>query len=62
MKIITVSLSTLFLLGTLTACGENNIDGENVNSENVEENNPSLDENNEVNEGIDDPVNNVDED
>jgi hypothetical protein len=56
------SLSTLFLLGTLAACGENDIDGENVNSENVEEDNPSLNENNEVNDGIDEPVDNVDED
>lgn len=62
MRTMIISLSTLFLLGTLTACGENDIDGENVNSENVEENDPSLDENNEVNEGIDEPVNNVDED
>ncbi len=62
MKAMIISLSTLFLLGTLAACGENDIDGENVNSENVEEDNPSLNENNEVNDGIDEPVDNVDED
>jgi hypothetical protein len=61
-KAMIKSLSTLFLLGTLAACGENDIDGENVNSENVEEDNPSLNENNEVNDGIDEPVDNVDED
>ncbi len=62
MKAMIISLFTLFLLGTLAACGENDIDGENVNSENVEEDNPSLNENNEVNDGIDEPVDNVDED
>lgn len=70
-KLIMTALSSMFVLGTAAACGnegtENNeVNGENVTNNNVEENQPSLNEDDETEEGLNDPLeneteNNVDE-